>query len=103
MNDYNALDVELLDFSYVLERRDHWLTFNVTHAVRWWMEHGIAFQVLQVRVDVVHPADFKSGSFDISWKEQEGPQLVVYSSTLSDTNKVDNQVVNPNQLFTIRS
>ena len=94
-HDYNPRDLELLDFKYALVQRENWMTFNVTHAVRWWMDHNILSQVLLVRVDVVHPSDLEFGSIDISWKEKavgNGPQLVIYSSPL-DINILDNNVV----------
>ncbi len=83
---YNPWDLEILDFKFIIESKKAWLTFNVTHAVQWWMEHKIEIQMMQVRIDPVHPSEVKYGSMDISLADGnngEGtePQLVVYSST----------------------
>lgn len=82
---YNPWDLEILDFKFVIESRETWLTFNVTHAVQWWMENKINMQMLQVRIDPVQPVEVKFGSIDISLDQSNGggtePQLVIYSST----------------------
>ena len=82
---YNPWDLEILDFKFIIEFQKTWLTFNVTHAVQWWMEHKINVQMLQIRIDPVHPSEAKYGSIDISLDRSNGegtePQLVVYSST----------------------
>lgn len=82
---YNPWDLEILDFKFVIESKEIWLTFNVTHAVQWWMENKIPIQMIQVRIDPLHPSEVIFGSIDISLRsivgEETEPQLVVYSST----------------------
>lgn len=82
---YNPWDLEILDFKFAIQSKETWLTFNVTHAVQWWMENKINLQMLQVRIDPVHPFEVKFGSIDISLDRSNGegtePQLVIYSST----------------------
>lgn len=87
MNDYNynPWDLEILDFKFVFESKETWVTFNVTHAVRWWLEHKINSQMLQVRIDPVHTSETKFGSMDISFNNDKfglgnEPQIVIYSS-----------------------
>ncbi|KAK4005326.1 hypothetical protein OUZ56_007043 [Daphnia magna] len=54
---YNPWDLEILDFKFVIESKEIWLTFNVTHAVQWWMENKIPIQMIQVRIDPLHPSE----------------------------------------------
>lgn len=75
---YNPWDLEILDFRIIIEPKQTWITFNVTHAVRYWMQERIAVQALQLRIDPVHPSETKFGWIDIS--QETVPQLVVYSS-----------------------
>jgi len=82
---YNPWDLEILDFRIVIEPKKTWLTFNVTHAVRFWMQERIAVQALQLRIDPVHPSEGRFGSIDIS--QETPPQLVVYSSGYSQSIK----------------
>ena len=77
-HNYNPWDLEILDFRIVIEPKKTWLTFNVTHAVRFWMQERIAIQALQLRIDPVHPSEARFGAIDIS--QETSPQLVVYSS-----------------------
>lgn len=82
---YNPWDLEILDFKIVFESKNLWLTFNVTHAVRWWIDHNIPLKIIQVRIDPVQLSDATFGFIDISLKPVNGgqtePQLVIYSSS----------------------
>lgn len=64
------------------------MTFNVTHAVKWWTDHKVRVKMIQVRIDPVHPSEIQFGSIEINLRNEGGlePQLVVYSTTKVDDN-----------------
>ncbi|KAK3598863.1 hypothetical protein CHS0354_008611 [Potamilus streckersoni] len=74
----------IISSKHIYGRNSEWETFDVTSAVRRWINNAIAVQILEVRIDSIFSGD-NSGDMDIniSADRAKDPLLVVFSDDKS--------------------